>query len=143
MGVLANRRHELFAQGLAKGRSQEDAYMEAGYKPSRPHASRLATDGNVQARVAELQERASVKVEITVADLTKRLLAIAAKGEVASDAPLLGVARAALMDAAKLNGLVTEKSETTHKRFADRPTKASETAERDEWREEFAPANAA
>ena len=31
MPVLENQRHELFAQGIAKGQSQREAYQNAGY----------------------------------------------------------------------------------------------------------------
>lgn len=55
MPILENQRHELFAQGLAQGMSADRAYSEAGYKPDRPHASRLATNGNIRQRVEELQ----------------------------------------------------------------------------------------
>lgn len=111
MSVLENPRYELFAQGLAKGQSQDAAYEAAGFKPSRSNASRLSANENIIARVAELKERAAARTEITVAGITERLLNIAAKGEASSDAPLLSVARASLMDAAKLNGLVIEKKE--------------------------------
>lgn len=111
MPALKNAKHEHFAQALAKGRSQAEAYAEAGYAPSEPHASRLASSGKVAARVAELLERAAVRTEITVANITERLLAIATKAEISADAPLLSVARASLMDAAKLNGLVVDKQE--------------------------------
>lgn len=111
MAVLSSPRHERFAQELAKGSSQGDAYVEAGYKPSRSAAARLAADVNICARVAEIQGRAAVRAEITVADITERLLAIATKGEKATEAAMLSVARASLMDAAKLNGLVVDKSE--------------------------------
>jgi hypothetical protein len=113
MGVLKNPKHELFAQALAKGRTQVEAYAAAGYVPSEANASTLTRNQKVSARVAELQERAAIRTEITVADITSRLLAIAAKGEQADDAPLLSVARASLMDAAKLNGLVVDKADTT------------------------------
>lgn len=110
MGVLANPKHERFAQGLAKGKTAAEAYTDAGYTGDRTAACRLSTNVNVQSRVAELQERAAIRTEITVASITERLLAIATKGESSSDAPLLAVGRAALMDAAKLNGLIVDKS---------------------------------
>ena len=110
MAALKNTRHERFAQELAKGKSQAEAYELAGYKASRSAAARLAADVNICARVASLQEGAAKRTEITVADITDRLLAIAAKGEKTEDAPKLAVARAALMDAAKLNGLVIDRS---------------------------------
>lgn len=111
MSVLANQRHELFAQGLAKGLPASTAYAEAGFKPHEGNASRLSANEKVRARVTELKERAAARTEITVAGITERLLNIAAKGEQSNDAPLLSVARASLMDAAKLNGLVIDKAQ--------------------------------
>lgn len=111
MAALSNPRHERFAQELAKGGSQVEAYGLAGYSPHDSAAARLFGNVRVQARVAELQERAAVRTEITIASITERLLAIATKGEATSDASMLSVARASLMDAAKLNGLVVEKQE--------------------------------
>ena len=115
MPCLPNPKHERFAQGLAKGLTQADAYAEAGYAPSEQNACRLTSSDKVQARVTELQERAAIRTEITVASITERLLAIAMKGEAGTDAPLLSVARASLMDAAKLNGLVVDKAELAGK----------------------------
>lgn len=110
MPVLSNARHERFAQELAKGKSQGDAYTEAGYKPSRSAAARLAADVNICERVAEIQERAAIRVEVTVAGITEKLLKIAEKAEGSSEAAMLQAARASYMDAAKLNGLVVDKS---------------------------------
>lgn len=115
MPALSNPKHERFAQALAKGMTQAEAYADAGYKPSEPNASRLTSNDKVQARLAELQERAAVRTEITVASITERLLAIATKAEKSEEAPMLQAARASLMDAAKLNGLVVEKGEHQHK----------------------------
>ena len=108
--VLKNAKHERFAQGLAKGDTADKAYVDAGYKPSRSAASRLSTNVNIQARVAELLNKAAERTVVTVASITDRLLNIATKAETSTDAPMLSVARAALMDAAKLNGLVVEKN---------------------------------
>jgi phage terminase small subunit len=110
MPPIESPRQERFAQELAKGRTQAEAYAAAGYRPSEQHASRLASSGKVAARVAEIQERAAVRAEITVASITQRLLDIATKGEAKDEAAMLAVARASLMDAAKLNGLVVDKS---------------------------------
>ena len=55
MEILQNARHERFAQNKAKGMSATEANEKAGYKPSRQHAARLATKGDIVARVAELQ----------------------------------------------------------------------------------------
>lgn len=125
MGVLSNPKHERFAQELAKGKCQSEAYAAAGYAPSEPNASRLTRNDKVAARVTELQERAAIRTEVTVANITERLLKIAQKGEGKEDAPMLSVARAALMDAAKLNGLVVDKvdAKTTNRTalISDRP----------------------
>lgn len=112
MAALSNARHERFAQELAKGKTQIEAYTEAGYKPDDGAAARLSGNIRIKARTAEILDRAALRVEITVASVTERLLAIATKGEASTDAPMLSVARASLMDAAKLNGLVVEKSES-------------------------------
>lgn len=109
-GPLKNARHERFAQELAKGKSQVEAYAEAGYKPNESHASRLVGNGKVSARVEELKAKAAERTVVTVEGLTQRLLKIAEKGEGAADAPLLSVARASIMDAAKLNGLIIDRS---------------------------------
>lgn len=109
MPVLGNPKHERFAQLLAKGLTADEAYEQAGYKPDRGNASRLTANHNVQTRVAEIQERAAIRAEITVASITERLLAIAEKAESKDEAPMLSVARASLMDAAKLNGLVVDR----------------------------------
>ncbi len=133
MAALTNTRHERFAQELAKGKSQAEAYELAGYQPSEPNASRLTRNDKVSARVAELQERAAVRTEVTVASITDRLLAIAKKGEDSSEAALLSVARASLMDAAKLNGLVVDKSESVvdqvQRIISDKPQTEEEWAE--------------
>jgi len=111
MPTLPNTRHERFAQELAKGKSQTDAYTEAGYIGDVTAASRLSRNVNVKRRLAELKEAAATRTEITVASVTKRLLAIATKAEAKDEATMLQVARASLMDAAKLNGLVIDKAE--------------------------------
>ena len=126
MPPLPNTRHERFAQELAKGLSQAEAYEAAGYRPSRSAAARLAADVNICARVAELAERVAKRTEITAAAITERLMRIADVAEKTgvttdeetgeptdSSSKHLSVARAALMDAAKLNGLVVERGEFT------------------------------
>lgn len=111
MGVLKNQRHELFAQGLAKGLPASTAYADAGFKPHEGNASRLSANEKVQARVTELKERAAARTEITIADITTRLMGIANKAEEGGDAPMLSVARASLVDVAKLNGLMIERGQ--------------------------------
>lgn len=111
MPALTNPRHERFVQELAKGKSQDEAYELAGFKPDRGNAARLTANDSIRTRLAELQERAAIKTEMTVASVTERLLSIATKAEALSEAAGLSVARAAMMDAAKLNGLVIDRKE--------------------------------
>lgn len=67
MAILTNVRHERFAQELARGASQTDAYTTAGYKGDKTAASRLATKVNVRARVAELKAASAERAELDVA----------------------------------------------------------------------------
>lgn len=102
MPPLENARHERFAQGLAKGKTQEEAYIEAGYVGDRTAASRLASDVNIRQRLQELQERAAIKVELTLADIIAeieqaRIAALAAETVQASAAVSASKAKAELL----------------------------------------------
>jgi phage terminase small subunit len=77
MAALENARHERFAQELAKGKSQTEAYSTAGFAHSEANASRLTRNDKVQRRIAELQERAAEKAGITAAKVMERLWSIA------------------------------------------------------------------
>ena len=110
MAVLANPKHERFAQELAKGKTQIEAYENAGYQPNPSAASRLADDVKICERVAAIQERAAIRAEVTLASITENLARIAQKAELLDDASGLSVARASNMDIAKLHGLVTDKT---------------------------------
>ncbi len=111
MPALSNPKHERFAQALAKGETADAAYVSAGYEENRGNATRLKANESIEARVAEILERAAMRAEITVAGISERLLMIAQKGEKLAEASGLSVARASLMDVAKLNGLVVDKRE--------------------------------
>jgi phage terminase small subunit len=115
MPVLKNARHERYAQELAKGKSQTEAYALAGYTGDRTAASRLATNVNIVGRVTELKERGAERAELSIETVTRRLIGIADKGEALKDAPGLSVARLAMMDAAKLHGWLRERVEMTGK----------------------------
>lgn len=73
MPALKNAKHEAFAQGLAKGLSASDAYASAGYKESRSAASRLSTNVNIEARVAEIVGRGAEKAEVSIERVLKEL----------------------------------------------------------------------
>jgi hypothetical protein len=55
MTILSNTRHEAFAHGLARGKTVDVAYVEAGYSPNRGNGSRLNRNDGVIARVIELK----------------------------------------------------------------------------------------
>lgn len=66
-GPLKNARHERFAQELAKGKSQIEAYKLAGYEPKESNASRLIRNDKVRDRVLELKKLTTEKVTDKVA----------------------------------------------------------------------------
>lgn len=112
MPILANSKWELFAQELAKGKSAAEAYEIAGYKPNDGNCIRLKGNERVIARVSELMSRAAIRTEISIASVTESLLRIAGKAEDLGEASGLNVAKSAWMDAAKVNGLIVDRSET-------------------------------
>jgi phage terminase small subunit len=73
MPVLPNPRHESFAQARAQGKSADDAYQAAGFRPHRGNAHRLSTNESIKRRVAEIVGKVSDKAEWTAADRLKGL----------------------------------------------------------------------
>lgn len=111
MAALANRKHELFAQALAKGSTADEAYVAAAYAANRGNAVRLKANESVQARVTELQERAAIKVEVTVEDIARQLdedRALALKLNQPS------AAVSATLGKAKVLGLIVDKTKNEH-----------------------------
>lgn len=132
MPVLKNTRHEKLACALAEGKSATEAMQEAGYSDPR-NSTRLTKKYEIAARVAELQAGAAERTELTVAGITERLLRIANAAEASKEAPGLSVARAALMDAAKLNGLLIERTENRNTVY----TVVDQPMTEDEWSKQF------
>ncbi|WP_230640074.1 hypothetical protein [Shinella sumterensis] len=64
------------AQALAKGKTADEAYALAGYKPDRGNASRLTANDSVQRRVDEIKSRVAEKAEWTAADRLSALKTI-------------------------------------------------------------------
>ncbi len=102
-----NPRQELFAQALSRGTSVRAAYVEAGYSPrkSSHHMMRLP---NVRARVAALMAETAAQSRVSIGQITEGLLEIVERGRAGESAAMLGLARAALMDLAKIHGLLAE-----------------------------------
>jgi hypothetical protein len=108
MPSLANHKHELFAQGLAKGETADAAYVAAGYKENRHNASRLKTNETIINRVAELQERAAIRVELTALDIVEML---EKDRKFARKCKQSGSAVAATLGMAKVLGFLKDKIE--------------------------------
>jgi broad specificity phosphatase PhoE len=56
MPVLSDDRHERFAQGLAKGLSQADAYIDAGFKSKNRQSAAVAANSLLKKK-ADLKDR--------------------------------------------------------------------------------------
>lgn len=69
MGALKNIKHEKFAQGIALGKPQDAAYVDAGYKSNPPNATRLIRNDKVKARIADLAEGAAKRSAKTLDDV--------------------------------------------------------------------------
>src|SRR5258706_1048840 len=101
--ILRNARHERFAQELAQGKSATEAYRRAGFKANRQAASRLVTNVDILARVAELKNIAAERATIT----TQRLIEEAAHiQDLALDDCAYSSAVSALVSKAKFAGLL-------------------------------------
>lgn len=77
MPVLANQRHELFAQKLAEGRSATEAYRLAGYKPSDQNAARLSKTDKIRTRIDEILSESAERTGVTIDWIVSELKAIA------------------------------------------------------------------
>ena len=108
MPALTNPKHERFAQELAKGKSQVEAYELAGYKPNDSHAARLVGNGRIQGRIDELLERSAKKVEITIDWLRDQLIGDHA---LARELGQTSAAVSATNSIGKLYGLIVERKE--------------------------------
>ncbi len=96
--TLSNAKHELFAQALSVGLTQDAAYERAGYKPDRANANKLTANHHVIARVREIQAAAAVRNEITVDDILAELnenrnLSVAKDQMAAANAATMGKAK--------------------------------------------------
>lgn len=73
MPVLANAKHERFAQALAKGKTADDAYELAGYSANRGNAIRLKANERVAARIDEILNNVSEKAAVSKAKVIEEL----------------------------------------------------------------------
>jgi phage terminase small subunit len=77
MPILQNARHEAFARAIVEGKSGRAAYHAAGYtakdRVADANASRLLTNANVAARIAELQKEAAKGAVMTGREVLEEL----------------------------------------------------------------------
>jgi len=131
-------RQEAFAQRLAVGDSQADAYREAGFKSDNAGtiyamSSKLASDLRIRQRVDALRAmvdraRAATQV-VTAASATAMLEEVYRRALVDKQH---GAAATAVMGIAKLNGLLVDKVEDVTRRAASSPD-APREIDLDDW----------
>jgi phage terminase small subunit len=98
--ALSNERHELFCQAIVQGKSRQESYVIAGYRPSKSNCSTLANKSEVRERILELQNKAAA-MAIDVAALNT------------------GISKAWVLDCLKANvlkGLAEEKASSVANR---------------------------
>jgi hypothetical protein len=126
MPVLDNPKHEQFAQELAKGKTQVEAYELAGYRANEGNASTLASNPEVQGRVKEIKSVGAEKAAVTVASIIDELEeARGVAKEVSQPASMV----TASMGKAKVAGLLVDRTEHTGKDGG--PIETAEIAPRD------------
>lgn len=111
MAILDKPRHEKLAQELALGANQADAYERAGYARDDGHASRLAGDGRIRARVREIQADAAKHVALSRADMIEMLISV--HEEARANKQMSAAIRAAELLGRELHGMFTERREVT------------------------------
>jgi phage terminase small subunit len=126
MPVLTNPKHERFAQELAKGKTATEAYALAGYNPSEQNAHRLTRNDKVRTRISEIQNRAVIRTEITLASLMEEAGEIQAAAQADKQ---YSAATAALTAKAKLAGLWVDKAENTNRNVDPSRVSDAELAE--------------
>ena len=118
MPILKNSRHELFAQEIAKGRTQREAYRTAGYVTKSDgaadaSASRLLSNAKVANCIRDLQAEAAKSTKVTLDSLI-------AEAEQARELAETKGQPSAMVSAttlkAKLTGFLVERTEDLVKR---------------------------
>jgi len=130
-------RQERFCLLIIKGETGTKAYVKAGYAASNTNiakvaASRLLTNVNVQARIADLRARAAQKASISLEKLTDELMAITAQAR-QLDQPAAATGALALV--ARLHGLLVDHKQVdiTHHKPAREPIMKDLELSEDEW----------
>ena len=107
-----NARQEQFCLGLARGMSKRAAFKAAGYGDASTGPARLLAMANVAARRDELMAEARAQNRVTIEQIDARLARIVDANIDIPTVAAQNLARQALMDRAKLNGLLDPKPAT-------------------------------
>lgn len=122
MPVLKNARHEAYAQARAKGKTVDEAYIEAGFKANRGNAARLNANESIRKRVEEITSRVAEKAEWSAAD---RLIALKSIFDTAQNTDPR-VAISAIAEANKMQGSYAP-SKVEHSGNPDNPIEHNHT----------------
>jgi hypothetical protein len=139
MPVLANAQYEALAQQLARGLPTNQAGEAAGFAKNSGHVYDLAKNPEILTRTVEIEVENAIALRVALPAVTARLLAIADTAGAMSSAAGLAVARAALMDAARLNGVAAPRGPDGAP--AVMTVYADEPLSEDEWLRLYAPPN--
>lgn len=141
MAIGLNARQEAFCNLIVEGRTQKDAYAEAGYiargNAAEVSAARLLRNVQVAARVAELRASAAQRSEVTVDSLVAELDEMVRLAKECEN-PSAGVS--AVMGKAKLLGLIVDRAEvaSTVRKPLREPSDVKQMS-LEEWQRRFAP----
>lgn len=114
--VLANPKHERFAQERAKGKTADEAYQLAGYSENRGNATRMNANESIRARIDEIMHAVAQKTEVTLESLMAEADEIA---RLARASGQLGAANGALKLKAVFAGLYVEKADNVVRNATD------------------------
>ena len=110
MAALPIASQEIFAQNVARGKTQSEAYAIAGYKENPGNASFLACQDHIKERIGEIKSIAAARANVTTervlaelarigfADITETIKIIDGKVKVADTATLSADCRAAIAE---------------------------------------------
>jgi phage terminase small subunit len=107
MPALKNIRREKFVNELVKGKSARAAYISAGYAEAK-NSSRLMSNEDVQARLAELQAEYAEKCGVSKESITAQLQLAYDRGMELNQVP---AAVAAARELSIIHGLRVERQE--------------------------------
>lgn len=127
-------KQEAFAREYAIDKNATQAAIRAGYSAKTAHSAgpRLLENVEVRATIERTLASSAERVELTVASVSAKLLALSEKAEGMDGPSAINVARQCVMDAAKLNGLVVDTAETIVRSPQERAARlAALKAERD------------